>query len=452
MARRAHVYVEPRLPGWWDRTVIVLTVLSIAILLVDARLEGDVEAARLIIYADLAVCAVFLFDFGWRLAKAEQRWAFFRRNWIDLLGSIPLIEPLRAARIVRFTRLLRVLRIVVLVRRVFERHDIHMPPAVRYLMLLATGIWLLAGAGFYAFEGGANDGVTSIDDALWWSMTTLTTVGYGDLYPATGGGRVVALVTMVLGIGVLGTLAGTLATAFMDARDRRLRGKRSYVMKDHLLMLGWNEQSAAAIAEFRADPRFVDAGIVLLADLERTPVEDSSIKFVAGSPALRANLERASADKAGAVLVMSADPRDARSDLETAVVVHALRRLNPTVPVAAELVDAKHRSIVSEAGANAAVSTSLVVSALLVRSVQDLGAFDLVMELLSNEAGSEFYRVPIPSEFTGKDFRDYAHAMIERAISVVALARDGGMTVNPEPGTKLAAGDQAFVVARDPPT
>lgn len=451
MSGNAHIYVEPKLPGWWDRFIIALTLASIGLLLVDARLEGDHAAGAIISYVDLGVCAVFLADFAWRLAKAQNRWAFFRRNWIDLLGSIPLIEPLRAARIVRFARLLRILRIAVLVRRVFERRGVKLPPAVGYLVIVTVCIWLSAGAGFYAFEGGANENVTSLDDALWWSMTTLSTVGYGDLYPATGGGRVVALVTMVLGIGVLGTLAGTLATAFMDARERRLRGLGSFVMKDHLLILGYNDHAMASVAEFRADPRFADAGVVIVAELERTPTEDASVRFVSGSPALRASLDRASAADAGAALVLSRDPRDPRSDLETAVVVHALRRVNPRVPIAAELVDAKHRDVVSEAGADAAVSTSLVVSALLVRSLQDIGAFDLVMDLLSNERGSEFYRVQVPGEFVGKAFGDYAHAMVDRAISVVAIARQRELEVNPDPAQTLRAGDEAFVIARDPP-
>jgi voltage-gated potassium channel len=339
-----------------------------------------------------------------------------------------------------------------LVRRLLERYDVRVPATIRFLAVLTIVLWLAAGAAFYAFEGGSNQGVRSFDDALWWSMTTLSTVGYGDLYPSTGAGRVVALITMVLGIGVLGTLAGSLATAFIEARERATRGTRSWKMKDHLLVLGWNDRAAVAIDDFRADPRYLETEVVLVADLESAPTEVTALKFVRGNPTLRSVLERASAEKAAAAIVFARDPRDSHSDLETTIAVHTLRRMNPSVRISAELVDVKNREVLVDAGCDSAVGSTELASALLVRSVQDIGAFELVIDLLTNRGGAEFYRVPVPKEFVGKSYRDYALAMLDRSVSVVALARGSELFVNPELATRLETGFDAFVVAKVPPS
>ena len=115
-----------------------------------------------------------------------------------------------------------------------------------------------------------------------WSMTTLSTVGYGDLYPVTFGGRVVAITTMIVGVGVLGTLAATVAAGLIEFRERGRKGLRSHMLKDHLLVLGWNEKSFAAIDDFRHDPRYLEMRICVVADLEAAPIAEP-VRFVRGA-------------------------------------------------------------------------------------------------------------------------------------------------------------------------
>jgi voltage-gated potassium channel len=449
--QRRALYVEPQLPRWWDYGVIGLTIAALVLLALDLNVEDHSRAGLLVGWIDAGFCLAFAADFVGRLLKAEQRWTFVRRNWYDLVGAIPIAEPLRLARLVRLVRLLRLLRMASLGRRLLVRYDVEIPSSLRYLGAVSLVVWIGTGLAFYGFESGHNQGVRSIEDALWWSMSTLSTVGYGDLYPRSTGGRAVALVTMVLGVGVLGTLAASLAAAFVEARNRGHRGLRSLVMKDHLMVLGWNDKGMLTLEEFRGDPRFQDIAVVVVAEREETPIDEGRIHFVRGQPTRIEPLERASAGSAVAAIVLANDPHDARSDHETALVVHQLRRLNPRIRISAELVDPGNAELVRQAGSDAIVSTKLITSALLARSVQDAGALELVTDLLSSGEGSEIYRVPVPPQYAGKPFRDYAIHMLERACAVVAISRSGGILVNPEPGYALSAGDEAFVVAADPP-
>jgi voltage-gated potassium channel len=446
------LYVEPKLPSWWDWSVVILTVASIAILLVEMGMDPASTESFVLRWIDTGICGVFFVDFGLRAAKAGHGWEFAKRNWIDLLGAIPLVGPLHTLRVVRLVRILRFTRIAVLTRRLMRRFDVAMPTeTLGTLGVVALIVWLGAASAFFGFEEGANEGIDGFDDALWWSMTTLSTVGYGDLYPETTGGRVVALVTMVMGVGVLGTLAATIATAFLDLRERGRKGLRRYRMSDHLLVLNWNEKAPTAIDDFRHDARFRNTKIIIVADLEETPIEDEQVRFVRGEPGKTEVLRRAAADKASVAIVFARNPRDPRSDHETALIVLALREVCAKAKISAELVDPDHREFLRRAGCDAVVDSQAVASTLLVRSVQDLGVSEVVEELLSNKLGSEIYRVRIPDAHVGSTFRDFCVAMLDGGSSVIGLARGRRNLLNPSNDTTIEAGDEAFVVAKEPP-
>ncbi|MCB9659101.1 MAG: ion transporter [Polyangiales bacterium] len=447
------LHTEPRLPRWWDRLVLVSTVVALMLIIVDMQLEPTSAEGRLVGSIDLGFCVLFAVDFGYRFYKARPyRARFFRRNWIDLLGCVPVVGPLRAARLVRLIRLIRLGRVLALSRRVLRGRELPFrTDDIANLSWVTLGVWMVAAGAFYQFEGGHNPSIHDPGDALWWSMTTLSTVGYGDLYPTTLGGRVVAVMTMIIGVGVLGTLAATIATGLIDFRERGQKGLRTYMLRDHLLVLGWNEKSFGAIDDFRHDPRYLEMRICVVADLESAPIAEP-VRFVRGRPGSRDALARSSAAHAAAAIVFANDPNNPQSDHETALTALALKKLNPNVRVSAELIDPENREHLEAAGCDAVIDTRGVASTLLVRSVQDLGVGDLLQDLLTNKYGSEIYRVPVASEYVGKTFRDYNMGMLELRRTVMAIVRGGhDFVINPRADERLLADDEAFLICEEPP-
>ena len=446
------LYVEPTLARWWDQLIIVLTIGALSILLVDMSLDPASRAAITLGWVDLGLCAFFMIDFALRFRKANDRWRFLRRNWADLLGAIPLVGPLRTARFIRVIRILRLTRIGALTYRLFRRYDLPFPgQTLGTLAIVTIAIWLAAAGSFYGFEEGVNEGIRGLDDALWWSMTTLSTVGYGDLYPETSGGRIVAVATMVLGVGVLGTLAATIATAFIDLRERGRRGTRSYMYSNHVLVLGWNDKSFVAIEELRQDARYRGTAIVVVAERDESPIDDGSVKFVRGAAVRQDPLVRASADRAAAAIVFARDPVDGRSDHETALVVHALRRMNRSARISAELVDPENKEHLQSAGCDAVIDLKGVASGLLVRSVLDAGVTDVVSELLTNTHGSQIYRIPLDDQYIGERWQTYASSMLGSRCTLLGVVRKGTIQVNPSADLELNEGDEVFVIAEKPP-
>jgi voltage-gated potassium channel len=149
---------------------------------------------------------VFLGDYLLRLTLADQRWRFVRQNWVDGLAVVlPLLRPLRVVSLVRVAR--------VLDRRLTS--TLHGRVAA-YVTLTASLVVFMASLAVLDAERGAQGAsITGYGDAVWWALTTITTVGYGDEYPVTEEGRLVAILLMVGGIALLGVVTAAVASWFV---------------------------------------------------------------------------------------------------------------------------------------------------------------------------------------------------------------------------------------------
>jgi voltage-gated potassium channel len=171
------------------------------------------KTRQVVILADAFFSVIFLVDFAYRFLRARSRRNYFFKcgGWLDLIGSLPL--PL-----VRLLRLFRVRRTVEsssvrgIFRELYRRRAESAVLLVILLVLIAAEFGALAVLAFERHYPRAN--IKTGGDALWWAYVTMTTVGYGDEYPISPGGRIVGIVMMTLGLALFGTLTGYLATSF----------------------------------------------------------------------------------------------------------------------------------------------------------------------------------------------------------------------------------------------
>ena len=196
----------------WERwTNVPLLIAALLFLAAYAwpilDLDLPSRAARLCEITSWTVWALFAVDFGVRLTLTEQRRLFLRRNWLDVLTlAVPMLRPLRALR-------------VVVALNILGRRGGHLVRGrvVAYVAGAVAVAGLVAALAVVDAErSNPEANIRTFADASWWAATTVTTVGYGDRYPTTGEGRLVAIGLMLTGIALLGVVTAALASWFVE--------------------------------------------------------------------------------------------------------------------------------------------------------------------------------------------------------------------------------------------
>jgi voltage-gated potassium channel len=211
-----------RLEIWERRTQRPLLVLAVVFAVAYAVPIVDPGASRSLVlacrWAEWVVWAAFAVDYTARLWLSEDRWHFFRTHVLDLLAVLlPLLSPLR---------LLRLVSTLILVgQRARLSSQVRL---TTYVAGSVVGLLVFGSLAVLSVERNAPGGnIRTLGDAVWWAFTTMTTVGYGDLAPTTGVGRLLAVGLMLSGIALLGVVTANIAAWFIaqfdkdDAEERR---------------------------------------------------------------------------------------------------------------------------------------------------------------------------------------------------------------------------------------
>ncbi len=206
--------------GLLNFAVIVLSVYVLAALLAGLLFKLPPEIAHLLGLADNAVCIFFLLEFCIRLYRAERKLAFLKWGWIDLVASIPQVGWLRAGRTLRLVRLLRILWAFRSTKHLLHHlFRSRVQGTFAAAALVAALMVVFSAIAILQVETRPDSNIKTAEDALWWAYSTITTVGYGDKYPVTGAGRLIAAALMTVGVGLFGTFTGFLASWFVQARQ-----------------------------------------------------------------------------------------------------------------------------------------------------------------------------------------------------------------------------------------
>jgi voltage-gated potassium channel len=196
-----------------DGPLLVLAVLFVVVLVLPLLADLPQGARIAVTLANVGIWAVFAVDYLARLYLALDRRRYVRTHVLDLvIVVLPMLRPLRALRI------LRVLRVGSVAALAHKRAAQSLHARVTTYVVSAALVSLIVGgvAMREAERGSAERNILTFADGLWWSMTTVTTVGYGDLYPTTAAGRFVALGLMLVGIALLGVVTAAIAAWFVE--------------------------------------------------------------------------------------------------------------------------------------------------------------------------------------------------------------------------------------------
>ncbi|MGK7909246.1 MAG: ion transporter [Synechococcus sp.] len=202
--------------------MLSLCVYAISILCVEVFFPVPEGAKTILTYADNFICGFFLLDFLSSVIRSRNKIKYLLGwGWIDLVSSIPTVGFLRIGRLARIVRILRLLR-AVRSAKVLSDFALKRRAESTFLAssLIAMLLLMISSIAILEFESGATTNITTPEDAIWWAFVTMTTVGYGDHYPVTIGGRLVAAILMASGIGLFGTYTGFVSSWFLEGKEQ----------------------------------------------------------------------------------------------------------------------------------------------------------------------------------------------------------------------------------------
>jgi voltage-gated potassium channel len=186
--------------------MMILALLSTYLLVLEFTVDLTPSQIKWFGRIDMTVALIFLTEFCIKFYIAKSKRKFFMTHWWELLAAIPVTTPTtQSMRLIRFLRLIRLIRLIRVVEGVQEILDYLERFAKQTYLVYVLTVWstiiFCSTLVFHAFEHSINSRVRNLFDSFWWAMTTVTTVGFGDIYPVTVGGRIVGIFLMMGGIG-----------------------------------------------------------------------------------------------------------------------------------------------------------------------------------------------------------------------------------------------------------
>jgi len=203
--------------GIWQLIILVLSIYAIIEISIELLIGYTVKTQEILDYIDIGISFIFLFDFGYFLYKSENKKKYFITNFVDFLSSIPFISYIKILRVARIIKIFKVFRGFKELKPLITWLNEHkvLGILISYIIMLLV-IVFYASLIFFKYEVNVNENVNNLFDSFWWAFITLTSVGYGDIFPVTTIGRIVAMLLTIAGMGLFSIVTAEFSTLFLS--------------------------------------------------------------------------------------------------------------------------------------------------------------------------------------------------------------------------------------------
>ena len=319
-----------------------------------------------------------------------------------------------------------------------------------FLIILAS---IVANAvTFFIFDGPAQPDVTFLD-AVWYSVVSITTIGYGDLSASSLGARI-GTIFFIIVIGLTAFTSGIslLVDWILDYQQRERLGMLKTTAKDHLIIVNFPSESRIRqiIEEFNHDPQHRDLEEVILSDqIESLPIAYPNLTFVKGSPLEEATYVQANIFQARRAIILSTSYDDPTSDSVAASVVTLMHHLNPGLHIVAECLDPKHALLFNGDASVTLVYPLQIANNLLVQEAQDPGVNLLAQAIISNQVEGTLASTRAEDGHDGSmAYIDIAKNLLDHGVNLTGVVRRGKVHVSFD-DLLLAEGDRLVYISAE---
>jgi voltage-gated potassium channel len=320
-------------------------------------------------------------------------------------------------------------------------------------VLLAVIVFSLAGntLAFYFFDRVDRPEIT-IWDGFWYSVVSITTIGYGDISSTSLGARIgTAFFIVLVGLATFTTAIGMAVDWIADSRQKERTGMGKSGLRGHLIIINFPGESRvrSIIKEYRDDAHHGSDEVVIVSDsLMELPFHIEGVSFIRGDPLEEETHQRANIARAEQAIILSPSHEDPRSDSLVASIAFVMNNMNPEVDIVAECLDLKHAALFNTSERVNLVYTLQLANNLLVQEAQDPGVSLVTQAITSNGIEGTLSTTVVeaapPNSMT---YVGVAKQLLDGGINLVGVVRDRTAMVSFD-GLNLAEGDGLVYVAK----
>ncbi|WP_229671777.1 potassium channel family protein [Lentibacillus kapialis] len=324
------------------------------------------------------------------------------------------------------------------------KHVFYRMPIVVRLLLAVCVIMLFFGTVIHLIEPRE---FPSVFDGVWWAFVTGATIGYGDYVPITITGRIVGILLILSGGGMLTFYITTLAASTINHENDLSKGKVSFNGKNHIVIIGWNERTRQLIDMIASKDTHQEI-VMIDRTLNELPYQHYPVHFIHGEPSEDAVLVQANIEKAESVLISSGITTEERkADINTILAAVAIRGNNQDVQINAEILTISQVENAIRAGADTVISSNDFMSTLFYHELfhkKNTPPFETVLTLLNEQ---QFSHIKLPQELEGSSYKEAVIFFLNSDELLLGFIRDGDWVMNPSKEISLDSDDTLIILS-----
>ncbi len=279
-------------------------------------------------------------------------------------------------------------------------------------------------------------------NSLYFVLTTMATVGYGDYSPETVSGKVLTIFIYIFGIGLLSLVIGKILDGVAAFHRKREAGHLRFHGKRHVIIANWSKKAQYAVEEIMSTDPTIE--VVIIDELPKHPYDKPNVHFISGDPSSMEVLEMADIGNARSAIIFADSRIDEPSlvDGKSLLLASTIESVAPHVHTTVEIMLEKHIQNFKHVHVNEFVLSHDAVSRLAVRSAMNEGSVGVITQLLSRQRGADLHHIPVSREW--KTYEDAFLALLRQGATLIADNHD--MNINKKLKEPIPAEAKLFVI------
>ncbi len=431
---------------YFDIFVILCIIASVSLLVVESSVHVPKATQKYIDIIELALNIFFIIEYLTRITIAPNKLIFFKGNLIDFIALLPVLRFFRLVRIIRLVRVIKIARLrrwgTAISKKTeslgseLQEKSIESEIIVFFLAVIV----LMGSVGILIFEKGHNDQFNTFLDGFWWAIVTLTTVGYGDKFPITLEGRILAIVLMLFGLSLFALITGFISSFILQRYKREeYTGMDLIGVKDHIVVCGWNSNAPIVIKELLSLYEAESRHFVIIAEEKPDFLFMKNIHFIKGDFSKKEILNLAQMEFAASVIILAdktIERTDQDIDARTILACLSIEKMNPDIYSCAEIIFPDNVEHLIDSNVDEYILSASFTANLLAHSVKNHGITTLYGELLKSSEGNQINKKTASGSYLNMAFKECAIDILHKSYGIlIGIERAGKYLINPEDET-----------------